>query len=77
MSAGDMQSVHYDKRGAKVTVAYDGEDCAAKKDEVEAAANKFCADNVEMASVSRLCLRALAWCLLASGDCSACGRRQL
>ena len=53
-----MQSVHYDKRGAKVTVAYDGEDCAAKKDEVEAAANKFCADNVEMASVSRLCLRA-------------------
>lgn len=46
-----MQSVHYDKRGAKITVAYEGDDCADKKDEVEQAANKLCSDNAAMASV--------------------------
>ena len=46
-----MQSVHYDKRGAKITIAYEGDDCAGKKDEVEQAANKICADNTAMASV--------------------------
>ena len=46
-----MQSVHYDKRGAKITIAYEGDDCATKKDEVEQAANKLCSDNVAMASV--------------------------
>ena len=51
---GDMQSVHYDKRGAKVTITYGGDDCATKKDEVEQAANKLCSDNVAMASVSFL-----------------------
>ena len=49
---GDMQSVHYDKRGAKITIAYEGDDCAGKKDEVEQAANKICADNTAMASVN-------------------------
>ena len=50
--AGDMQSVHYHKRGAKITIAYEGDDCAGKKDEVEQAANKICADNTAMASVN-------------------------
>ena len=49
--AGDMQSVHFDKRGAKITVAYEGDDCGGKKDEIEQAANKICADNTAMASV--------------------------
>ena len=48
---GDMQSVHYDKRGAKITVAYEGDDCADKKDEVEQAANKLCSENAAMQSV--------------------------
>jgi hypothetical protein len=47
-----MQSVHYDKRGAKITITYEGDDCATKKDEVEQAANKLCSENVAMASVS-------------------------
>ena len=47
-----MQSVHFDKRGAKITIAYEGDDCATKKDEVEQAANKLCSENVAMASVS-------------------------
>lgn len=52
-AAGDIQSVHYDKRGAKVTIAYEGDDCGGKKDEVEQAATKFCTDNAAMASVGR------------------------
>lgn len=55
LCAGDMQSVHYDKRGAKITIGYDGDDCGGKKDEVEQAANKICAENTAMASV-RLCM---------------------
>jgi len=51
MCAGDIQSVHYDKRGAKITIAFEGDDCGGKKDEIEQAANKFCADNATMASV--------------------------
>jgi len=53
--AGDMQSVHFDKRGAKITIGYDGDDCGGKKDEVEQAANKICADNTAIASVC-LCM---------------------
>lgn len=49
--SGDMQSVHYDKRGAKITIAYEGDDCGGKKDDIEQAANKICADNTAMASV--------------------------
>jgi hypothetical protein len=51
LQTGDMQSVHYDKRGAKITIAYDGDDCAGKKDEVEQAANKFCTESTAVGLV--------------------------
>jgi hypothetical protein len=41
-SAGALAGVHFDKRGAKITIAYAGEDCAGRKDEIEERANKIC-----------------------------------
>merc|ERR1712205_164695 len=69
-SAGDMTMVHYDKRGAKITVAYEGDDCSAKKDEVEQVANKFCAENTAMGSLTlsaadKTALEAFAGCAAA------------
>lgn len=40
--SGPVLSIHYDKRGAKMAVQYDGDDCADKKGEVEDAANNIC-----------------------------------
>ena len=98
---GDMTMVHYDKRGAKITVAYEGDDCSAKKvcmclcvcslcvdtvwhvkftqpsalisraqDEVEQVANKFCAENTAMGSLTlsaadKTALEAFAGCAAA------------
>jgi len=43
--AGDLLSVHYDKRGAKIAIACPGEDCTELKGKVEEEAQNICASS--------------------------------